>query len=293
VVDDFTGTNIIAEFVNAVNGRSVIISSNADITIGAGIYSGDGSGLTNLPSGGGGTGISTNGGSGHNNNLTNIFTVDQTNQNSLTLLDPNGLNGIRITNAAGAIYFTTPAGIICQIAAAGQAITFLNANNLSSGNVPVAVATSGSVIQCLVSNYTSTFSGTNIAPTWSNIVTIAFTPKSASSRVVIEGNGMIGTANAFALFMRLAKNRAALTVGDAAGSRIQCDWFGQSLGAGFCATPAAFVIESPGATTTVEYSMQFATENTGTYFPNRNVTDTSAVNFGRGVCSLRITEYAP
>jgi hypothetical protein len=46
------GTNRLATIINTVNGRSVVINSNADISIGAGIYSGDGSGLTNLPSSG-------------------------------------------------------------------------------------------------------------------------------------------------------------------------------------------------------------------------------------------------
>jgi hypothetical protein len=50
-VDDFTGTNNLAEFINTVNGRTVLINSNADIHIGGGTFYGNAAGLTNVPSG--------------------------------------------------------------------------------------------------------------------------------------------------------------------------------------------------------------------------------------------------
>lgn len=48
-INDLTGTNNLMNVINLVNNRRMLVSSNADISIGAGIYSGDGSGLTNLP----------------------------------------------------------------------------------------------------------------------------------------------------------------------------------------------------------------------------------------------------
>jgi len=275
-------------------------------------FTGDGSGLTGLPSGG--TGIATNGGSGLNNWMTNLLAKNFTNVGPVMVftdpaapLNPTFITNINSQFAIGQIgnyadltlrNLTARGNVLIPgglggFGGDGSSITALNASSISSGTVPAANAPSGSVIQCLVSNYTATLLGTNVAPIWSNIVVIAFTPKLSTSRVVVEGSAMVGAANSFAMFMRVAKNRAAMTVGDSAGSRISCNWYGQSAGAGFCATAAGTSIESPGSTTTVEYSLQLATESTGTYYVNRNVTDTATAVFGRGTSSLKITEYAP
>ncbi len=107
-----------------------------------GILHGNGGGLTNLVSSGGGTGISTNGGSGHNNNFTNIFMQGLTNNGAVMFKDKvnPGTLGIFVTNGSDQLYFTYPTGDIAGITAiftgSGANLTTLNANSLASGTVP-------------------------------------------------------------------------------------------------------------------------------------------------------------
>jgi len=145
-VDELTGTNRLALFLNTVNNRSVTISSNADISIGAGIYSGDGSGLTNLPVSGA-AGIATLNGSGTNTTMRGL-----TNIGVFTLRDnPVGNNDIFLTNSSAALWvgaigsqgsinaanFTANGGG-GLFTGVGSGLSALNASQLTGGTVPDA-----------------------------------------------------------------------------------------------------------------------------------------------------------
>jgi hypothetical protein len=183
-------------------------------------FTGDGSGLTNIPQqgivgltnslaylsnnigGGGGSGISTNGGSGQNNLLTNLtLTMWPTTRNALYITQPPGgtvVSIIQVTNVGLANNLFLDMNANGQLTANGLGITNIPAEGLRFGTTfPQLNAVNLTNLQA--ANLSGNFLGiTNTGGTlWTNLVTanwgrftngvLTLGPSGAAANVAING----------------------------------------------------------------------------------------------------------
>jgi hypothetical protein len=167
----------------------------------------------------------------------------------------------------------------------------------SSGqSIPRAALPAGSVLQVVSSTKTDTFSSSTTG-SWLDVtgISVSITPTSSSSKIMIFGRitGM-GTNGSTRLQMRLVRDSTAISIGDAAGSRLQVS--GNEL---YVAESAAYLgsiitfLDSPSTTSATTYKIQIRNGNSaGTVYINRTQEDTDSGQFPRGTSSITIMEIA-
>ena len=166
----------------------------------------------------------------------------------------------------------------------------------AANTIPRSSMTSGSVLQVVSTTKTDTFSSATTG-SWLDItgLSVSITPTSATSKIMIFGRitGM-GTNSVTRLQMRLARDSTAISVGDAAGSRLQVS--GNELyiadGDGFIGS-TIFFLDSPATTSATTYKIQIRNGNgSGTLYINRNPNDSDNTYIPRGTSSITVMEIA-
>jgi hypothetical protein len=197
---------------------------------------------------------------------------------SIRLFNPSG--GFIDLNAGGdgtaANTFTLPAET-------GTLLT-----SASNANFPA-----GSVLQVLSTPKTDTFSTASTSFVDITGLSVAITPRAASSKIlIIVGLSLGATAGSFSAQPRLMRDSTAIFVGDAAGSRTQAAMMYEVAAA--ASIPGSIVfLDSPATTSATTYKMQLRSNNGSfTVYVNRGVTDTDNSAFARTVSSITVMEIA-
>lgn len=154
---------------------------------------------------------------------------------------------------------------------------------------------SGSPPQPLQATKTDTYSQTSATFTDITGLTQAYTPTSATQKVLVRAVVYVSAAaNPTIPLIRLARNGTGIGVGDAAGSRIR------SGGAAYDFNGTAWIqavvvewLDTPGTISSVTYSAQIASSNGSTaVLVNRTNTDTDTSVYPRTVSTLTVIPFA-
>jgi hypothetical protein len=131
-----------------------------------------------------------------------------------------------------------------------------------SGRVPAANAPLGSVIQVVQAIKTDTFTASS--STFVNItgMSATITPSSTTSKILVAISVAQTSNNQnFSTAFRITRNGSAIGVGNAAGSRLQSNFQGTTVGSGdHLNTYAYSYLDSPASTSALTYQLQFAME---------------------------------
>jgi hypothetical protein len=154
----------------------------------------------------------------------------------------------------------------------------------------------GKILKVVSSTKTDTFSSTTTG-SWLDIadLSVSITPVLSSSKVfVLARLAGAGTAGTTRLQMRIVRDSTAISVGNAAGSRLQVsgnEIF--STGTDDFLGSAVFFLDSPNTTSSTAYKLQIRNGNSSsTIYVNRTLTDADGVVYPRGTSSITVMEVA-
>ena len=159
----------------------------------------------------------------------------------------------------------------------------------------------GSVLQVVSDTLTSTASTGQRASegTWADTgLSVAITPSSTSSKIVITGMVNTGSENAGdgVCILRLMRDSTAIAIGDAASNRPRTTTGrgSDSAGAASMLTKTVHWIDSPSSTSAVTYKIEFAARGVGTLtaYINKTSSDTDNTEHQRTASSLTLMEIA-
>jgi len=161
------------------------------------------------------------------------------------------------------------------------------------GGIP-AGANGGGIIQCVQTVKTDTFSTSLASGAESSDITgltASLTPRSTSNKILISVNLSSSIDNNQSQ-VSIYRNSSLLTasVGDAAGSRSRCSFFG-SLNID---TASFMFLDSPSSTSAQTYSLRIRNSSTitRTLFVNQYFGDTDAVRFSRSASTIILYEVS-
>ncbi len=160
--------------------------------------------------------------------------------------------------------------------------------------VNTALAGSGGVLQVVQTVKTDTFSSTSTSYTDVTGLSVAITPVSTSSRILVfvdlqaVGNNTTGCA------MRITRDGTAIGVATSTSNRRagsgpelyspRTDQF---------ASAVANILDSPASTASITYAVQVIVGGgTGTVYVNRSQADTDSTSYSRGASAITVMEIA-
>jgi len=148
----------------------------------------------------------------------------------------------------------------------------------------------GHILQVQSTTLTTGYSATNSS--WTDItgLSVAITPKFASSKVFVLVNICITASNDH--HARIVRDSTAIAVGTGqAGSQVP-NTFGYIYNAGgaFIETRSANYLDSPATTSATTYKIQ--AKGTASIYVNRSSGDNNAANYGRQVSTITVMEVA-
>ena len=154
----------------------------------------------------------------------------------------------------------------------------------------------GGIIQVKQTVKTDTF--TTSATSYTDItgLSVAITPTSTSSKILVTFHVNLGHTNYVSGFVRLMRDSTAISVADAAGSRIVAtvamadDPIDDEINC-----YSATFLDSPSTTSATTYKLQITTEgeaNTGDVFINRSGEDSDNIQNARVVSSITVMEVS-
>ena len=161
----------------------------------------------------------------------------------------------------------------------------------------VTIKGSGQVpVQVVSATKTDTFSSSTTG-SWLDVtgLSVNITPSSASNKVMVFGRLTGGgTAGQTRMQMRLVRDTTAISVGDAAGSRLQVS--GNELYVNdtdaYLGSVAMF-LDSPATTSAVSYKVQIRNgNNAATIYVNRAQGDGDSAITPRGTSSITVMEIS-
>ena len=157
----------------------------------------------------------------------------------------------------------------------------------------VAGFTSGKILQVVSATKTDTFTATSTA-TWDvSGLSVAITPSSASSKILVVGYvNMSGAYDRPA--MRLVRNSTAIGVGATSGSRISVSGAGYMLAGADTTTVSVNYLDSPSTTSATTYKIQVIVPGSPAtaIYVNRTITDTSSNSYIRSASTITVMEVA-
>jgi len=159
-----------------------------------------------------------------------------------------------------------------------------------------AVQPTGSILQALSTSKTDTFSTNSTSYTDITGLSVAITPSSASSKILVVMNRVVGNDNGTAAFVQLVRGSTAIHIGDAASNRSRAtSGTGDDPSNEFPYQTSATFLDSPSTTSATTYKVQMLTEpsgNTGYGYLNRSGGDIDNNQHGRYSSSITVMEVA-
>ena len=153
-----------------------------------------------------------------------------------------------------------------------------------SGQVPVQVKQT-------VKTDTFTMSSTTFADITG--LSVSITPTSSANKILVIAHvNNVGTTSTSSSGIRLMRDSTAISVGDAAGSRLQVSGGSNYGNFGVTITPdSIFFLDSPATTSSVTYKVQIQAYSSTAYV-NRSGVDTSDPAYYRTVSSITVMEIS-
>ena len=160
-----------------------------------------------------------------------------------------------------------------------------------------AAMPAGAILQVVSTTKTDTAS-TSTSGSFTDVsgMSVSITPSSTSSKILITFHINLGHTNYVSGFVRLVRDSTAISVGDAAGSRIVAtvamadDPIDDEINC-----YSATFLDSPSTTSATTYKLQITTEgeaNTGDVFINRSGEDSDNIQNARVVSSITVMEVS-
>ena len=159
------------------------------------------------------------------------------------------------------------------------------------GSLLTNVTAGGKVLQTQQTLVTAaTF--TTRSTSWTDLtgMTVSITPATTGSKILLTANFSFDTSSTtnFAAFKAL-RDSTDLSVGDAAGSRVQCALWGASYSNQATVNRSMTWLDSPSTTSATVYKLQIQMD-AGTFYFNRTNTDTDNASFPRTISTITATE---
>jgi hypothetical protein len=178
----------------------------------------------------------------------------------------------------------------------GSALTALNASNVSSGTLGAARLPAGSTLQVVQTVKTDTF--TTTSATFGSVtgLSVAITPSSASSKVLVVAQ--VNLSSDVSGHIRISGGNAGAYVGNTAGSRVSASAFWGAASTGDYASnngqgsTTIFYLDSPATTSQVTYQVEARRGSSGTAYVNRSSNEGDSANHARTVSSITAMEVA-
>lgn len=150
----------------------------------------------------------------------------------------------------------------------------------------------GSVLQVVSTTKTDTFSMSST--TFSDVtgLSVAITPTSSSSKILVISNLNWGGSASDIFICRLLRDSTTISAGDAAGSRSLGYASMRTASADNMVTSSVTFLDSPATTSATTYKLQVKIGGSDTLFVNRNSNDTNTSAFPRTVSSITVMEIA-
>ena len=121
-------------------------------------------------------------------------------------------------------------------------------------------------------------------------LTQSITPSSATSKILVCFNCMIGSTGGWHAHVRIVRDSTAIGIGDLYGSRKQSTVESGAGATSMCQPVPGMFLDSPSTTSATTYKLQWATESAGTIYLNRAFTNTDNLNFGTFISTLTVME---
>jgi hypothetical protein len=153
------------------------------------------------------------------------------------------------------------------------------------------LALGGKLGQVVSTAKTDTFTTASTSFTDITGLSVAITPSSASSKVLVFVDTK-GTASSETVATRLMRDSTAIYIGDTAGSRIRSTSGFNVLSTFQAYNFGAMFLDSPATTSATTYKMQIIVSG-GTGYVNRWPTDTDSAGFPRLASSITVMEILP
>ena len=154
----------------------------------------------------------------------------------------------------------------------------------------------GGIIQVKQTVKTDTFTTSSTSYTDITGLSVSITPTRADSKILVMMHVNLGHTNYVSGFLRLMRDSTAISVADAAGSRIVStvamadDPVDDEINC-----YSATFLDSPSTTSSTTYKVQLTTEssgNTGEVYVNRSGEDADNVQNARTVSSITVMEVS-
>lgn len=155
----------------------------------------------------------------------------------------------------------------------------------------------GQVLQVVSTTKTDTFTSTSGTFTDITGLSATITPTSSSSKILVLAHTISSNDDDRACFVRLMRDSTAISIGDAAGSRIRVSSYSSSIvsgGINLVTVHNINFLDSPATTSSTTYKLQglINVSSPSTFYINRWGSDTDATSRGRGVSTITLMEIS-
>ena len=134
----------------------------------------------------------------------------------------------------------------------------LNVNTLQNASGGSSITNVGKIIQIVQSVKTSVFTTQSLS--WVDItgMTGTITPSSASNKIMVSGNFVLGTTNGGYFQFRILRGSTAIDIGPADGNKTQATYssFANSFGSQYNFSYTPMYLDSPSTTSSTTYKAQ-------------------------------------
>ena len=175
-------------------------------------------------------------------------------------------------------------------AVSGANLTALNATQLTSGAMPAARMPAGSIVQVAQTVQTATYSTT--ADAWNNItgMDVDITPSDSNNKMIVTYTINCASNAGQRFGVRLYRDSTTVLYAASTGDRQASTSIGKSTQSTESEHHTITYIDSPATDVQVTYFLKCWTEGTGTFYLNRNESDSNQDDYYRGVSTITVME---
>jgi hypothetical protein len=206
-----------------------------------------------------------------------------------------GASGDTVTVPSGVTFdasnstLTLPDGSVslAKLSATGtkDATTFLRGDNT------FAEAGGGKVLQVVSTAKTDTTTTTSTSYTDITGMSVAITPTSASSKILVQVSLNVEPSNGYISSIKLLRDSTGI-IGDSDGSRDRGTFWIKGHYASTMYNQALLYLDTPNSTSELTYKLQWLIESGGTFALNRTVSDEDSSGRPRNLSTITVIEVS-
>tara|TARA_A100001515_G_scaffold34154_1_gene26594 strand:+ start:340 stop:837 length:498 start_codon:yes stop_codon:yes gene_type:complete len=151
----------------------------------------------------------------------------------------------------------------------------------------------GAVLQVVQDTKTDPFDSTSTSFVDITGLSVAITPSSTSSKILVEAQISINASSTYTKFIDLIRGSTSIFRGDdASDNKRECTiWGRDEANVGGQVWNISF-LDSPSATSEQTYKLQTSVQSGGEVAINKSQSDANQTYLGRGTSSITVTEIA-